>query len=139
MRRAGGLATKGSGGSVNRTFDPRAPRTQGDVKQKKVWPTERKLIEQKRVCTVWIAVTLHLGLCRRASALVTELFIYFFLVAAWYAGRLYRLLFFVYLSVCGQSPKSTYFGRCLVERLSEGDEIWQLDRGDLPVPQHPDW
>jgi len=117
MRRAGGLATKGSGGSVNRTFDPRAPRTQGDVKQKKVWPTERKLIEQKRVCTVWIAVTLHLGLCRRASALVTELFIYFF-----FSRRM----------VCGATISFTVF--CLSVCLwpvTEIDELWQMSRREV--------
>jgi len=41
----------------------------------------------------------------------------------------------VCLSVCGASPKSTNFGSSyLVDGLSEGDEIRQLDRGVLPIP-----
>jgi len=115
MRRRAASLQRVHVGSVNQTFDLRGPRTQGDAKQKK-FGQPKKPIEQKRVCIVWIAVTLHLGLCRRASALVTELFIYFF------SRRM----------VCGATTSFTVF--CLSVCLwpvTEINELWQMSRREV--------
>jgi len=57
--------------------------------------------------------------------------------------RLYHsecIMWFLFFLSVTPSTKSTNFGsRYLVEGLSEGDEIWQLDRGCLPVCHHWDW
>jgi len=69
----------------------------------------------------------------RLASLLTHL-----IVAAWYAERLYRLLFCltVCLPVYGEVTEIDELRR--IGAVGWG-EIWQLDRGDLPVRHRPDW
>ena len=61
-----------------------------------------------------------------------------FLLAAWYTKTISFTVCFLF--VCLLVTPSTNFGsRYLVEELSEGDKIWQLDREDLAIHHHPDW